>query len=75
MTLPDLKDSHRNQALKKLAEELAGPDTLRKLRDVEPMSPYLDPGELTDFLVKIEMGMVCFDSLAPASTRKAVFLL
>lgn len=56
MKLPEYKDSHRNLAIKKFAEELASVDTLRKLRDLDPMSPYLDAGELSDFLVDLENG-------------------
>lgn len=57
LQLPDLKDGNRNHALKKLAEELSSADTLAKLRESDPESKYLDPLQLSDYLVSLEAEM------------------
>lgn len=57
LQLPDLKDGSRNHALKKLGEELSSPDTLAKLRESDPESRYLNPIELSEFVVALEAEM------------------
>lgn len=54
--LPDLKDSNRNQCLKRLADEISTPETLDKLREVEPDSKHLEPAALCAFIVQLEKG-------------------
>jgi len=54
--LPDLKDSNRNQCLKRLADELSTAETLDRLREVEPESRYLEPASLTTLITQLEKG-------------------
>lgn len=56
LKLPDLKDSNRNFAIKKLGEELASPDLLAKVKESDPELKILDPVVLTAFLLKLESG-------------------
>lgn len=55
-TLPDLKDSNRNQCLKRLADEVSTVETLDKLRELEPDNRYLEPAALCAFIVQLEKG-------------------
>lgn len=54
LQLPELKDGTRNFALKKLAEALSAEETLAKLRESDPQSKYLNPAELSRFIVALE---------------------
>jgi hypothetical protein len=54
--LPDLKDSNRNQCLKRLADEISSPETLDKLREVYPENKFLEPAGLCAFVVLLEKG-------------------